>query len=118
MGSGNKRKDNDVLRINKPQKSVRDGTGSGGGSSTPIDINRMCPQAFDVRLKPKRPLPDKTPVTVRGADLFVINERVGKLSENHLKTITECGNEGIRYIGRVLKRDKKSYARFEQNIRG
>jgi len=123
MGSGNKRKDNDVLRVNIPQKRVNNVAGNGNGgalggsSSIPIDINRMCPAAFDVTINPKQPLPDKSPVAVEGAKLFVVNENVGKLSRSQLKIITECGSEGIRYRGRVLNRDKKSYARFEQ-IRG
>ncbi len=118
MGGGNKRKDNDVLRVNRPRKSSGGGGGGGGGSTTPIDINRMCPQAFDVEIKPKRPLPDEAPITVKGDELFVINEYVGKLSASNLKTITECGRNGIRYSGHVLNGGKKSYARFEQNIRG
>jgi hypothetical protein len=125
MGGGNKRKDNDVLRVNRPQKSARNGSGGGGGGGggssefiVPKDINRMCPQAFDVGIKPKRPLADKTPITFKGDELFAANEYVGKLSATNLKTITECGNEGIRYSGRVLNRDRKCYARFEQNIKG
>jgi len=108
-----------MLRVNRPQKSLGAGGELGGsGLSTPIDINRMCPAAFDVAIKPKRQLPDRTPVTVKGAELFVVNEYVGELSEKHLKIITECGAKGIRYIGRVLNRDSKSYARFAQNIQG
>jgi hypothetical protein len=125
MGGGNKRKNNDVLHINRPQKSNRNGSGGGGGGNgggggfiIPRDINHMCPQAFDVVIKPKRPLPDKTPITVQGNELFADNEYLGKLSANHIKIITECGNEGIRYSGRVLNRDRKCYARFEQNIKG
>jgi hypothetical protein len=122
MGGGNKRKGNDVLRVNRPQKSIGSGDGGaiggGGGSTIPIDINRMCPQAFQEIIKPKVSFPDKTSITLKGDELYVINEYVGKLSANHLKIITECGREGIRYSGRVLNRDKKSYARFEQNIGG
>jgi hypothetical protein len=121
MGGGNKRKDNDVLRVNLPKKSTGSGGGGtngggAGGSTTPIDINQMCPQAFDVGIKSKRPLPDRTPITIKGDELFVINENVGKLPAKYLKIITECGGEGIRYSGRVLNKGEKAYARFEQNI--
>jgi len=117
MGSGERRKGSDILRVNRPQKPFG-GSGGVGGGGAPVDINRMCPAAFDVAIKPKQRLPELTPVTVKGTERFVVNEYVGRLSEKHLKIITECGAEGIRYIGRVLNRGNKSYARFAQNVQG
>jgi hypothetical protein len=125
MGSGLKRKSNDVLRVNLPQKAAvnspttvdGEGGSAGGGFNQQRDINRMCPPAFDVRIKPKRPMPDNTRVTVEQSELFAMDEFVGKLSEIQLKTLTECGGRGIRYSGKVLNKDGKTYARFEQNIR-
>lgn len=115
MGSGPKRKGNDVLRVNRPQKSTGQGTGNGNGSpGSPVDINQVCPQAFDERIKPKRPFPNGTSVTVEGKDLFVMDEKVGKLSEAHIKTITRCGGAGIHYIGRVWNKGTEAYARFTQ----
>jgi hypothetical protein len=116
MGSGEHRKRNDVVRINRPQKSLTTGNGAGSGSGGPIDINQMCPQAFEVRISPKNGYPDGTSVTVKGNQLLIINERVGTLSDRHIKTITECGGQGILYRGRVLNKNKNTYALFKQNI--
>jgi len=111
MGSGNKRKGNDILHINRPQKSADGGDGCGCQK----DINQMCPPAFDVGIKLKRRLPNETAVTRRGNDLFILGEFVGKLSTAHVKIITECGGEGIHYTARLLNKGEKSYARFVQN---
>lgn len=115
MGSG-KRKGSDVLRVNVPQQTIGEGGGSGSHAELPVDINRKCPINFNAVIKPKQVLPNNVPVTIQGTELFAINEHVGKLSQKHLKIIVECGAEGIRYVGRVLNKDKKSYARFEQKF--
>lgn len=118
MGSGNKRKNNDAVRINRPQKTAVGSGGSGSGGSSSRDINKICPPAFDIRIKPELQVPDGTPVIINGEDLFVLNKSVGKLSNAHIKIISECGAEGISYVGHVLNKDNKAYARFEQNPRG
>jgi hypothetical protein len=119
MGSGNKRKGNDVLRVNRPQKPMGSGEGNGhGGSSVSEDINQLCPQAFVETIKPKGSVPNDTRVSIEGRDLFVMDENVGKLSESHLQIITKCGGKGIRYIGRVLNKGTKTYARFQQITQG
>jgi hypothetical protein len=118
MGSGNKRKSNDVVRINRV-KPAGTGGGSGGGSPASRDINKVCPPAFDVRITSKHPLTEKTPVITKERELFVLGESVGNLSDEHIRIITECAGEGIHYVGRVFINDnKKTYARFEQSSRG
>ncbi len=119
MGGGSKRKANDSVRINVP-KVRGDGTGGGGGaggSSTSggQDVNRQCPLAFDVLIRSKNKLPDGTPVTVRGGELFVLGELVGKLTEAHKETLATCGKLGIRYTPAVVNTKTRAYARFEQN---
>ena len=117
MGGGNKRKENDQVRINRPQKTGTGG-GSGGGTGGSRDINKICPPAFNVRIEVKRPTPNGMLVVVKENELFVLEELVGKLSAANIVTLTDCAAEGINYIGRVLNEDSKTYARFEQNPKG
>lgn len=117
MGSGGKRKSNDVVRINRPVKRGSGAGGSGGSGGSSGDINNMCPPAFEVGIKPLKPLPDGTPVTVKKDELFARGDLVGKLSPKHLQTIQECVGEGIHYSGRVVNKGKdKAYALFEQRV--
>ena len=113
MGSGGKRKTNDSVRINLPQDNSGKGGGNGGAAE---DINRVCPVAFEVRIKPKLNLPTGTAVSlIDGKELFVSGERVGELPTKYQEIIKRCASGGIKYSGRVINRGKdKIYARFEQ----
>lgn len=119
MGSGGKRKSNDVVRINRPIKrdSGGGGGGNGGGGGSSRDINNTCPPAFEVGIKPPKQLIDGTPVTVKKDELFAQGNLVGKLSPRHLQMMQECAGEGIHYSGSVVNKGKdKAYARFEQKV--
>jgi hypothetical protein len=120
MGSGNKRKSNDAVRINLPQKPNRigGGTGSSGGSGgSPRDINRVCPPAFKAPITLKKPVPDKTDIILKGDEMFIFGQFVGKLSPAHMKIIIDCAGNEIHYAGRVVNQNNnKSYAYFEQTI--
>ena len=109
-----------MLRINRPAKresSTGGGGGASGGSGPSRDINNMCPPAFEVGIKPSKPLADGTVVTIKGDELFAQGDRVGKLLPKHLQMMKECADEGIHYSGRVVNRGKdKAYAHFEQKI--
>ncbi len=112
MGSGGNRKSNDSVRINLPEKR---GSGSGGGSNSSRDINNVCPPAFEAIISPAKPLPNGTAVTVKGDELLVRGEIVGRLLPKHTKIIEECAGESIQYAGSVLNKDNgKVYAHFEQ----
>jgi hypothetical protein len=111
MGSGSKRKGNDTLIINRPRP---EGTATGGGSSGGEDINRVCPPAFDVGIKPPRPIPDGTPVTVKGQELYIHGDRVGKLTSKNEEVLTRCADHGIGYAAAVVNRRGKAYAHFSQ----
>lgn len=122
MGDGNKRKGNDKVRINKPKPrgggngGGSGGVGGGGASSEEArDVNKICPPAFDVLLRPKHHLKDDTTVIVRGTELFVLGEKVGELKPEHVKTIKECGGLGIKYTARVINTNRV-YARFQQTV--
>lgn len=118
MGSGSKRKKNDVVRINRPQSTGgTSGTGSGGsGGGSARDINKVCPPVFEVLISAKGKIPTGTGVVVKGGSLIVLGEVVGKLSETHLQTLTNCAGNGIHYTVTVVNRDNgKAYAHFEQS---
>ncbi|HEY4474013.1 MAG TPA: hypothetical protein VI957_02535 [Candidatus Paceibacterota bacterium] len=120
MGDGSKRKGNDKVRINKPKprpSGIGGGGGGGGsGSSSERDINKVCPAAFDVQIRPKGAIKDGTSVTVRGTELFVLSESVGHLKPQHVSTIKECAARGIKYTARVVNTTNRAYARFEQTV--
>lgn len=114
MGSGSKRKSNDVVRINRPKKTTGLGGGGAGSSNNKSDVNRVCPPGFDIGITSLRILSDGTPVSVRGDRLFVFSEHVGELSVKHRMIVAKCGEMGIRYMGHVVNKAEKVYARFEQ----
>lgn len=111
MGSGSTRKKNDTLIINRPQPK---GSAGGSGSSSSRDINRVCPAAFDVGIKPPRPTPDGTPVTMRAQELYIYGDLVGKLTVRGEATINRCADYGISYTAAVVNVRDKVYARFSQ----
>lgn len=113
MGSSNNRKKNDNVRVNRPKKQGAGGGGSSDGGGE--DINVACPMTFDVSIKSSRPLPDGTSVIIRGEELFVIGESVGRLQSRQIQTITKCSEKGITYSCQILNKKDKPYARFIQN---
>ena len=119
MGSGGKRKSNDVVRISRPIKrgsGAGGGGGAGGSDGSSRDINVLCPPAFELRIIPAKGIPDGTPVTIKGDELFARGDRVGKLLRRHAQMIRDCAGESIAYSGRVVNKDKGTYGRFEQRV--
>jgi hypothetical protein len=122
MGGGTDRKGKDRTFINKPKGKQVEGNGGGGGggggssSGGGRDKNQICPPAFDVLIHPKQKLTDGTSLTVKGAELFVLGERIGKLSPKQEATIKECLGLGLRYMPKVKGRGDNIYARFERAI--
>ena len=111
MGDGSKRKGNDKVRINKPKprpSGIGGGGGGGGsGSSSERDINKVCPAAFDVQIRPKGAIKDGTSVTVRGTELFVLSESVGHLKPQHVSTIKEKKEKKKKKKKKQKKKKKK-----------
>jgi len=112
MGSGGTRKNNDVVRINRPLSTK----GSEGGGAGVQDINLLCPMAFEVRIKPRIGFPNGTPVSLKQEkEIFISGEYIMDLPIKYQRVIKECGQNGIRYSGKVVSRGAgKTYARFEQ----
>ncbi len=116
MGSGSKRKANDKPRINVPVvKKSAGGGSSGGGPRSGADINNVCPPGFEFMIKPPKPLPNKTTLTVKGKELFVFSVRVGEIPDRFMKIISECAGLDILYTGYILNRESKAYAHFDQH---
>lgn len=113
MGSGSKRKANDMVRINLPEAPSEKG---GSGTLEPSrDINHICPPAFEVRLETQRRFPDDTTVLMKEEGLFVFGERVGRLPTKQSTLVARCATRGIHYSGKIINRGDKVYARFTQN---
>lgn len=119
MGSGSKRKGNDVVRINTPQVAVgaKIGNGIAGGQGAnageQIDINQACPLAFSVKLKQR--LANGIVVTISGDSILVGAEVIGKLSPARSKQINFCMSSGIQYAGKTESdKNGSTRVRFEQ----
>lgn len=111
MGSTNTRKKNDRVRINTPEPK----SGSGGSAGGQRDVNAVCPMAFDVLLQTKMTIPEGTPISVDESKLLIFGKEVGQIPSRHLKTLVECGRQGITYSTRAVNGSGgKNYARFEQ----
>lgn len=109
MGSGSKRKNNDIIRINVPKGSGGDTGGYSGGD----DINRSCPIAFNVALQ--QDVATGAKVALSGADMIADGVIIGKLSSAAQKRISFCLEHGIQYAGRTERdKDEKSFVRFTQ----
>lgn len=99
MGSSATRKLNDRPVINRP-KSSNDGGGTGGGTGfdpRPVDINNVCPLAFDVKLNDQ---------TVQVGTKLTLDERalrtgaglvVGQLTALQHKMVQQCAGMGYAY---------------------
>ncbi|MGZ6005645.1 MAG: hypothetical protein ACXWLH_05895 [Candidatus Saccharimonadales bacterium] len=97
MGSSVTRKSNDRPVINRP-KSSNGGGGTGGGfDSQPVDINNVCPLAFDAKLSDQ---------TVPVGTKLVLDERVlrtgtgavvGQLTALQQRMVQQCAGMGYAY---------------------
>jgi hypothetical protein len=110
MGSGNKRKVNDHVRINVPASTAAVAGGNGG-----VDINQVCPMAFDVALQ--RPVDAGLSVSIDDSgNMIASSQTIGKLSAARLKQLATCSIAGIRYEGRTEVSDgNKYFVRFRQH---
>jgi hypothetical protein len=119
MGSNTVRKHNDRPRINLPLENGGNPlSGGGNGGGAPVDVNNVCPPAFQVRLA-------QQDIAV-GTEL-VLNERsirlasnqsveVGMMPASQMKRIQKCLGMGITYNSMQVVRDKKGvyYAEVAQ----
>lgn len=121
MGSSGTRKPNDTLRINKPAAPNTNGSGLGGGpggdSTTPPDINNLCPVRFRIRLTRNDLAPgmalalDDTTYTLT----TLSGEGVGKVSARAIKRLEACAKLSIAYPTIITVVDRGvCYAEFSQ----
>ncbi len=116
MGSGNKRKQNDNVRINVPVSKTaatnNRGMGSGGTGDDAIDINQACPLAFRVRVNQQ--LQSGLKVTLIANEMQVGGETIGKLPDARRQQMIFCTGQGIEYAGKIENEDGTTFVRFEQ----
>lgn len=122
MGSSGTRKPNDTLRINKPAAPTNTnganlGGGAGGESSTPPDINNLCPIRFRVKLA-RTDLAPGIALTLDEATHVLTTpngESIGKISTQTIKRIETCAKLSIAYPTIITVVDRGDcYAEFSQ----
>ncbi len=112
MGSGNKRKDNDKVKISK----VKGTGGSSGGVRTQYS-DALCPTAFVVKEIITKEYSSDTIVSLQGNEMYIRNEKIGDLSKKEGETIEKCGEKGIVYRGRIIMDPQKRLrVRFERHV--
>jgi hypothetical protein len=98
MGSSTKRKSNDRPVINRPKSN--NGAETGGVSGTrpePVDINNLCPLAFDVKLD-NQLTPVGSKLILEGKLLISIEGVVvGRLTPLQYELIKKCSLLGYTY---------------------
>lgn len=113
MGSGNKRKTNDRVRINVPASADSTGGGVASGGSDQVDINQACPLAFIVKLQQQ--VDNGLKATISGNDILSGEKVIGKLSSARSKQISFCAENGIQYVGKTESdKNGRSQVRFQQ----
>jgi len=116
MGSSSKRKTNDRVRINPPKSISVNVTSTGGGLSSPIDTNTICPVSFHIKLVRQ----DTSAGLLIGIDgnslLLNSGVEVGKISDKILKQIELCYGIGVHYsVVSVIDKKGVRYAEFSQS---
>lgn len=98
MGSSVSRKTNDRPVINRPKSSsVGMGTGGTGSGPQPVDINNICPLAFDAKLSDQT-IPAGTKLTLDERLLkTAAGTIVGQLTAAQHKMVQKCGGLGYAY---------------------
>lgn len=110
MGSGIKRKKNDVVIINRPKS--KGGSGGEQGQPENEDLNTVCPPTFRVRLTPPKPLLEGSPVYIEKEDIIQSGQKVGTLTKSQALTVYKCLEYGFRYPGKVITEAKNQYGVF------
>jgi hypothetical protein len=121
MGSSGKRKATDTVRINtQPATPSSDGTNQGGapGGGSPngkqLDINKICPVRFRVKLSGD--IQSGLDLSVEGNSLLAPDgTTVGTLDARRLKQLVTCAGLGVNYDIQTVTDEGGSYAEFQHS---
>lgn len=121
MGSSGKRKATDTVRINtQPATPNSDGPNQGGaqGSGSPngkqVDINKICPVKFRVKLSGN--VQPGLDLSIEGNLLLAPDGSiVGTLDARRLKQLVTCAGLGVNYDIQTVTDDGGSYAEFQHS---
>lgn len=118
MGSGTNRKATDAPIIRKPKgQNVIDGASSSGGSGhSPDIIADICIASFDVKVL-EHPLAKEgqSVILFRKDGLYEVHlsgETLATLDKKISDMVERCGEMGVRYSGKIIRKGKHQYARF------
>lgn len=115
MGSGTNRRPSDSPIIRTPKTKASSG-GSGGGRDTADRVADICLPSFDAKITAHALAKTDQDVTLSKDgqiySILILSEKVGSLDEKLSKMVDECGAMGVRYTGKVVMKERNTYARF------
>jgi hypothetical protein len=119
MGSSSNRKTSDKPIIQRPLKSSggTGGSGAGGGRGLPERVAQTCPPSFEIEIKESSLTKEGEVVSLSKNkdgeyEVTLSGQIVATLDKKESDMVDVCGEMGISYRGKVVKRKKEFYAQF------
>lgn len=117
MGSGTKRKKKDKPLIRRPENHTSD-------TPKPLEtsdiVSIICKVSFEVKVTESDLTQEGVSVTLqREEDRFnviIFGTCIGSLNKYHSHMVSRCSEFGIKYKGKIVKKEGGTYARFERSL--